>query len=62
MLVISRKLAQKFTLTLPDGEVIVVTIVQASASNVRLGIDAPRNIVVSRNELLEEIPGYGSSY
>jgi carbon storage regulator CsrA len=53
MLVISRKLNEKFTLTLPNGEIIMITLGDVQRGNVRLCIDAPRNVIISRNELLE---------
>lgn len=53
MLAITRKSQEKVTFTLPNGETIVVMLIGVHRGNVRLGIDAPRNVVISRNELLE---------
>ncbi|QDU30738.1 hypothetical protein ETAA8_58860 [Anatilimnocola aggregata] len=47
MLVLSRKEAERIRL----GDSIVVTVVRVSGDKVRLGIDAPANIVVLREEL-----------
>jgi carbon storage regulator len=47
MLVLSRKEAERIRL----GDSIVVTVVRVSGDKVRLGIDAPPNIVVLREEL-----------
>jgi carbon storage regulator len=47
MLVLSRKESEKIRL----GDSIVVTIVRVSGDKVRLGIEAPPNIVVLRDEL-----------
>jgi carbon storage regulator len=47
MLVLSRKEAEKIRL----GDNIVVTVVRVSGDKVRLGIDAPPDIVVLREEL-----------
>jgi len=47
MLVLSRKANQKIRL----GERIVVTVVRVSGDRVRLGIEAPRDLRVLRDEL-----------
>ena len=47
MLVLSRKEAERIRL----GDSIIVTVVRVSGDKVRLGIDAPPNIVVLREEL-----------
>jgi carbon storage regulator len=47
MLVLSRKESEKIRL----GDSIVVTIVRVSGDKVRLGIEAPANVVVLRDEL-----------
>lgn len=47
MLVLSRKEAERIRL----GDSIVVTVVRVSGDKVRLGIDAPPNVVVLREEL-----------
>ena len=47
MLVLSRKETERIRL----GDSIVVTVVRVSGDKVRLGIDAPPNIVVLREEL-----------
>ena len=52
MLVLSRKEAERIRL----GDSIVVTVVRVSGDKVRLGIDAPPNVLVLREEL-EPLPG-----
>jgi carbon storage regulator len=47
MLVLSRKESQRIRL----GEQIVITIVKISGDKVRVGIDAPGNVLVLRDEL-----------
>ena len=47
MLVLSRKESEKIRL----GDSIVVTIVRVSGDKVRLGIEAPPNVLVLRDEL-----------
>ena len=51
MLVLSRKERQRIKL----GDEIVVTVVRVSGDRVRLGIEAPSNIVVLREELGDEL-------
>lgn len=47
MLVLSRKESQRIRL----GESIVITVVRVTGDKVRLGIEAPRDMVVLRDEL-----------
>ena len=47
MLVLSRKESERIRL----GEFIVVTVVRVSGDKVRLGIEAPPNVLVLRDEL-----------
>lgn len=47
MLVLSRKEAQKIRL----GDDIVITVVRVGGDKVRLGIEAPRDMLVLRDEL-----------
>ena len=57
MLVLSRKLSEKITI----GDSIVLTIVQINNGTVRIGIQAPRDVSVLRNELLPgEVPSVES--
>jgi len=56
MLVLSRKLNQDITLVTSGGDTIVVRIVESRNGTVRLGFIAERDVVISRNELLD-VPG-----
>lgn len=47
MLVLSRKLRESIHI----GDNVVVTVVEISGNKVRLGIEAPREIVVQREEV-----------
>jgi carbon storage regulator len=47
MLVLSRKKSQRIRL----GDSIVITVVRVAGDKVRLGIEAPRDMVVLRDEL-----------
>ncbi|OAI48067.1 transcriptional regulator [Planctomycetaceae bacterium SCGC AG-212-F19] len=48
MLVLSRKLGEKIVI----GENICITVIDIDRGKIRLGIEAPRNIPVYRQELL----------
>ena len=52
MLVLSRRERERVRL----GESIVVTIVRVSGDKVRLGIEAPADVLVLRDELDAEVP------
>lgn len=51
MLVLSRKLQEKIRI----GENVTITVLQVKGRQVKLGIDAPRNVRVIRTELPQEI-------
>lgn len=51
MLVITRKLGERITI----GDNIVVTLLEVKGSQARLGIEAPRNISIHRQEVYERI-------
>lgn len=53
MLVLTRKLMEKLFI----GDDICVTVVRLEGGQVRLGIDAPREVAVVRAELVEERQG-----
>ncbi len=52
MLVLSRRQAERIRL----GDSIVVTVVRVSGDKVRLGIEAPSDVVVLRDELQDDEP------
>jgi carbon storage regulator len=53
MLVLSRKLGEKICI----GDNICITVVDIDRGKIRLGIEAPRNVPVFRQELLPLRPG-----
>jgi carbon storage regulator len=57
MLVLSRKESQRIRL----GDSIVVTIVKISGDKVRIGIDAPADVLVLRDELEPNQPAAAAS-
>lgn len=52
MLVLSRKLGEKIMITVPGAGELWITVVDIDRGKIRLGIDAPREWVVMRQELL----------
>ena len=51
MLILSRKIGEKIKI----GDDIVLSVVEISKGVVKLGIDAPKDISIIRNELLEDV-------
>ncbi len=51
MLVLTRKTSQSIKL----GDDITITVVRASNGSVKLGVEAPRNILITREECVERI-------
>jgi carbon storage regulator len=50
MLVLSRRLGQRFQI----GEDVHITIVKVDRNSVRIGIEAPADVMIRREEILEE--------
>jgi carbon storage regulator len=59
MLVLTRRLGETLVLELPTGEEIQIAVLELKGSQARLGIDAPEEVHVVREELLldEELAG-----
>ena len=53
MLILSRRIGETFILELPTGEQIKVTVLTNTSNQVRIGTDAPDDIAIMREELLE---------
>ena len=48
-------LARKKNESIHIGDDIVITIVDVAGENIKIGIDAPKNIQIFRSELLKEV-------
>lgn len=53
MLVLTRRVHEALIIELPNGETIKVTVTGVNGNQVRLGTEAPQEIHVCREELLE---------
>jgi carbon storage regulator len=51
MLVLSRRVGERLMI----GDDVVVTILEVRSDGVRLGIDAPRSVVINRAEVIEAV-------
>ena len=54
MLVIGRNEGEAFTLILPNGDRVRVTLNKYEGQNTKIGIDAPEDVVILRDELLSD--------
>ncbi len=52
MLILSRKLNERFVCVLPDGQEIWISVVDCNNNRCRIGIEAPDNVSIAREELL----------
>ena len=53
MLALKRKKGESLTITMPDGRVMVVEIVDVRGDVVKVGIEAPQDVQILRTELSE---------
>jgi len=58
MLCLTRNIGQRIMI----GEDIVITIIDVTGHQVRLGIEAPRNIPVHREEIYKELESSGAKH
>lgn len=54
LLILQRKVRQRVRLLLPNGDEIWVVVAEIKNGKVRLGFQAPDNVEIMREELLEE--------
>ena len=55
MLMLSRRIGESITLQTSSGEQIRVTISHVRGNLVSVGIDAPKDVIIARNELLKPV-------
>lgn len=53
MLILTRKINEKITITIPDNNDIVIKIAQIGYSQVKIGIEAPKKFLILRDELID---------
>ena len=54
MLVLTRKTDEAIIIELPNGQQVDIIVSEVKGNQVRIGIDAPRNVIVLREELIAE--------
>ena len=57
MLILSRKLNEKVVIKLPDGAEIVVAVFDRRGRHFRIGIEAPKEVTIHREEIWRKIAG-----
>lgn len=55
MLILTRRTGETLTAVTADGKEITITVLGVKGNQVRIGIDAPRDIEVHREEIWERI-------
>lgn len=53
MLCLSRRIGEEIVLTLPDGSLVYVRVLDIGSRNVRLGIEAEPSVLIVRGELMK---------
>jgi carbon storage regulator len=56
MLVLTRRPGESIIIELPTGERITVTVLGIKGNQVRIGTDAPDDVSIVREELLDKLP------
>jgi len=56
MLILTRRIGESIIIELPTGEQIEVTVLGIKGNQIRIGTDAPDEISIVREELLEKLP------
>lgn len=53
MLILTRRVGETLVIKMPDGTEIRTTILGVKGNQVRIGVDAPKNVIVDREEIYE---------
>ena len=56
MLILTRRPGESLIIETPTGEKIIVTVLEVKGNQIRIGTDAPDDIAIVREELLERLP------
>jgi len=56
MLILTRRPGESLIIELPTGEQIQVKVLEVKGNQVRIGTDAPDDIAIVREELLDRLP------
>jgi carbon storage regulator len=59
MLILTRRLGESIIIETPTGELIQVTVLGVKGNQVRIGTEAPGDISIVREELLERLQSQG---
>jgi carbon storage regulator len=62
MLILTRRLGESIIIETPAGERIQVTVLGVKGNQVRIGTDAPDDVTILREELLEAVGLIRESY
>lgn len=54
MLVLTRKLNEEIVVSTPEGDHVVIKVLKLHSGEVRLGIDAARDIKIMRREIMDD--------
>lgn len=57
MLILTRRVGESLKVIQPDGTVVTATVLGVKGNQVRLGIEAPKEVLVHREEIYERIQG-----
>lgn len=52
MLILTRKESESITITTPSGESIEITLIETNRGNAKVGVSAPEEYSIVRNELI----------
>lgn len=61
MLVLSRKRDEKVVIVTPSGDEIVVCVTEIRGDRARLGVEAPKNYAIHREEVIQAIRAEGAA-
>lgn len=60
MLILTRRVGETFMADIGEGDLVEVTVLGVKGNQVRLGIEAPKDVPVHREEIWQRIQGEGN--